>query len=129
MQGLHCLERSAELEKHKPLGAEDTCIAAALSEDLVEFRQSGVGHAKPSVGVSEVGPGRDPRPRLAPDRVGDGESRGEHVDRGPEMILMVEHHAHLVEQQRVGLAQSKGRLQIFVRQRQVVELEVLHPEE
>ena len=42
---------------------------------------------------------------------------------------MVEDDAQLVQEQRVGAAERVGRVQVFVREGHVVELEVLHAEE
>ena len=120
---------AAHLEQHEALCAEDAGVAAALAQHLVELGEGGAPFALPAVGVGEVGARGDPGFGVGVDVAGDGEGLVEDGDGVVEVVLVVEDDAEFVEEERVGLAELVRRVEVFLRQRHVVELQVLHAEE
>ena len=123
------LPRAAHLEQHEALGGEEAGVLAALAQDLLELGERKPPLALAAVGVAEVGAGGDPGLGVAADVAGDGERAGEHGDGGAEVVEVVEDDAELVEEEGVRLAQLVGGVEVLLRERHVVELQVLHPEE
>ena len=129
MQRHDGLPRAAHLQQHEALGREDAGVLAALAEHLLELRQRGYPLALAAVGVAEVGAGGDPGLGVAVDVAGDGQRAGEHGDGGREVVEVVKDDAELVEEEGVRLAQLVGGVEVLLRERHVVELEVLHAQE
>ena len=117
------------LQQDQALGAEDAGVAPAVAEHFVELDERGQPSALAAEGVAEVGAGGDPGFGVGVDTAGDEEGLFEHVDGGLEVVEVVEDDAELVEEERVRLAELVRRGEVFLRQRHVVELQVLHAEE
>ena len=119
-----------ELHVDEALGGEDGGVAPpAEAQDLVELVEGLAQAAGAAVGVREVGAGREPGLGLGADVVGDLEGLGEEGGGLAGAVLVVVDDAHLVEEQRVGLAEAVGGAQELVGERHVVQGVVLHAEE
>lgn len=82
-----------------------------------------------TVGMPQIRTGSDPSARFGVDLDCNLQSALEEGDGMGEVVLVVEHDAHFVQKQRIGLAHLVGGGEIFGGEGQVVELQVLHAEE
>jgi len=129
MQRNDGLPRIAHLEQHEALCAEDAGVLPTLPEHLVEGGQGVRELAGAAQRVAQVGAGGQPGAGVRADLGGEREREAEQRDGVVQAVLVVEDDAELVEQQRVRLAQLVRRVEVLVRQRHVVQLQVLHPQE